>query len=269
MSHEAAVRWPSPLTSSGPDGPDGPDAWLSDESRLPARGAARGRPRPDRGPRRRLPPRRGPAAAAAAPGGGLRPRPAGPARGHGDRRGPRRTTPSSASGSRPRPARGRRTTCAPRPRATASRRRWPPSPGWSARRAGRRCSPTPSTGSGTGPPRVGTSAEVERLARRLADAEQALRDVRARHREQVEEYKTENASLRRKLGESRAAHRAEREQAEEAVRQAQEAHGVAETLAAGQEKEIRRLRGQVAQWEARSEAQRPRTGGPRGRSATR
>jgi predicted RNA-binding protein with PIN domain len=99
------------------------------------------------------------------------------------------------------------------------------------------------------------SVEVERLAGRLADAEQALRDLRARHREQVEEYKTENASLRRKLGESRAAHRAEREQAEEAVRQAQEAQGVAETLAAGQEKELRRLRGQVAQWEARSEAQ--------------
>jgi hypothetical protein len=97
-------------------------------------------------------------------------------------------------------------------------------------------------------------AEVERLERRVADAEQALRDVRARHREQVEEYKSENASLRRKLGESRAAHRAEREQAEAAVREAQEARGVAEAVVAGQEKEIRRLRGQVAQWEARAEA---------------
>jgi hypothetical protein len=99
------------------------------------------------------------------------------------------------------------------------------------------------------------AAEVERLTRRLADAEQALREARARHREQVEEYKSENASLRRKLGESRAAHRSEREQAEEAVRQAQEARGAAETLAAGLEKEVRKLRGQVGQWEARSEAQ--------------
>jgi predicted RNA-binding protein with PIN domain len=99
------------------------------------------------------------------------------------------------------------------------------------------------------------SAEVERLAQRLADAEQALRDARARHREQVEEYKSENASLRRKLGESRAAHRVERERAEEAVREAQEARGVAESLAAGQEKELRKLRGQVAQWEARAEAE--------------
>lgn len=99
------------------------------------------------------------------------------------------------------------------------------------------------------------TAEVERLAQRLADAEQALRDARARHREQVDEYKAENASLRRKLGESRAAHRAERERAEAAVQEAEEARGVAETLAAGQEKELRRLRGQVAQWEARSEAQ--------------
>jgi predicted RNA-binding protein with PIN domain len=98
-------------------------------------------------------------------------------------------------------------------------------------------------------------AELERLAQRLADAEQALRDARARHREQVEEYKSENASLRRKLGESRAAHRKDRERAEEVVREAQEARGVAETLAAGQEKELRKLRGQVAQWEARAEAQ--------------
>jgi predicted RNA-binding protein with PIN domain len=99
------------------------------------------------------------------------------------------------------------------------------------------------------------TAEMERLAQRLADAEQALRDARARHREQLEEYKSENASLRRKLGESRAAHRADRERAEEAVLEAQEARGAAETVAAGQEKELRKLRGQVAQWEARAEAQ--------------
>ena len=99
------------------------------------------------------------------------------------------------------------------------------------------------------------AAEAERLAARLADAEQALRDARARHREQLEEYKSENASLRRKLGESRAAHRADRERAEEAVREAQEARGVAETVVAGQEKELRKLRGQVGQWEARAEAE--------------
>src|SRR3954470_12459624 len=47
--------------------------------------------------------------------------------------------------------------------------------------------------------------ETERLRSRLADAEQALRDQRARQRAQVEEYKAENSTLRRKLGESRAA----------------------------------------------------------------
>ena len=97
-------------------------------------------------------------------------------------------------------------------------------------------------------------AEVERLTIRLAEVEQALRDARARHREQVDEYKAENASLRRKLGESRAAHRALREETDEAVRAADEVRAAAEGLAGAQEKELRRLRGQVAQWEARSES---------------
>ena len=54
------------------------------------------------------------------------------------------------------------------------------------------------------------AAEVARLRDKLADAEQAVRDLRTRNRAQVDEYKTENASLRRKLGESRAAERAAR-----------------------------------------------------------
>lgn len=41
------------------------------------------------------------------------------------------------------------------------------------------------------------AAEVTRLRDKLAEAEQAVRDLRARNRAQVDEYKAENASLRR------------------------------------------------------------------------
>ena len=47
-------------------------------------------------------------------------------------------------------------------------------------------------------------AEVERLRGKLLESEQATRELRARHRTQLDELKTENVSLRRKLGESRA-----------------------------------------------------------------
>ena len=100
------------------------------------------------------------------------------------------------------------------------------------------------------------AAEVTRLRDKLAEAEQAVRDLRARNRAQVDEYKAENASLRRKLGESRAAERAARAALEEQQRAVEEARGSAATQAANQDKELRRLRAQLAQLEAEASADR-------------
>ena len=100
------------------------------------------------------------------------------------------------------------------------------------------------------------AAEVTRLRDKLAEAEQAVRDLRARNRAQVDEYKAENASLRRKLGESRAAERAARTALEEQQRAVEEARGSAATQAANQDKELRRLRAQLAQLEAEASADR-------------
>ena len=100
------------------------------------------------------------------------------------------------------------------------------------------------------------AAEVTRLRDKLAEAEQAVRDLRARNRAQVDEYKAENASLRRKLGESRAAERAARAALEEQQRAVEEARGSAATQAASQDKELRRLRAQLAQLEAEASADR-------------
>ena len=95
-----------------------------------------------------------------------------------------------------------------------------------------------------------TDREVERLRGRLADAEQAVRDLRAAHRAQVEEYKTENTALRRKLGDTRAAEREARAAADKALRAGQAAEAEAAERCAGLEKDNRRLRGQVERLEA-------------------
>src|SRR4051794_22915553 len=91
--------------------------------------------------------------------------------------------------------------------------------------------------------------ELERLRARLADAEQATRELRAAHRVQVEEHKAENAALRRKLGDTRAAERAARAAAEEAAVARERAEAAAEERCAGLEKENRRLRAQVERFE--------------------
>ncbi len=93
-------------------------------------------------------------------------------------------------------------------------------------------------------------AELERLRRRLDEAEAAVKDARAKARTQVDGYKADNATLRRKLGEARSAERSAREAAEEALGLAEEARTRAATLEAGQDKELRRLRSRVEQLEA-------------------
>jgi predicted RNA-binding protein with PIN domain len=93
-------------------------------------------------------------------------------------------------------------------------------------------------------------AEVERLREKLQAAEQAARDLRARHRAQLDELKSENASLRRKLGESRAAERTARADVEEAEQALAEARANDDAAMTALEKEVRRLRAQVVQLEA-------------------
>ena len=94
------------------------------------------------------------------------------------------------------------------------------------------------------------AAEVERLRERIARADQAVRELKAQHRAQLDEYKAENTSLRRKLGESRAAERATRAALEETTRSDDEARSSLAAQVSAQDKELRRVRAQVAQLEA-------------------
>jgi predicted RNA-binding protein with PIN domain len=114
---------------------------------------------------------------------------------------------------------------------------------------------------------TGTSPEEVRVRQdRLEAAREDLRSERSRRREQVAALKDENQQLRRRLGESRAAARDARAQAEEA----QEARAGAEERAAREvvaaEAEARRLRerveelqGQLTEARARNRADRDAT----------
>jgi predicted RNA-binding protein with PIN domain len=92
--------------------------------------------------------------------------------------------------------------------------------------------------------------ELERLRTKLADAEQAVRDLRAAHRAQLDDVKAENATLRRKLGDTRTSERQAQAAAAEALAAREAAESVAQDRAAALEKDNRRLRGQVEQLEA-------------------
>lgn len=96
--------------------------------------------------------------------------------------------------------------------------------------------------------------ELERLRARLAAAEQAVREQRAESREQAAADKAENTTLRRRLGETRAALRAARADLEaaqrEAERRADEARTEAEARLGALEKENRRLRSAIERLEA-------------------
>ena len=88
--------------------------------------------------------------------------------------------------------------------------------------------------------------EVERLRSRLADAEQASRELRATNRAALDEVKADNATLRRKLGDTRAAEKEARAAAERAAA----GERAAVERSAALERENRRLRGQVERLEA-------------------
>jgi predicted RNA-binding protein with PIN domain len=100
------------------------------------------------------------------------------------------------------------------------------------------------------------AAETARLRQRLEQVEQTLREVRAAHKVQVDDYKAEVATLRRRLGEARTGERTARQEAESAVRAADAVRAEAETAAAATEKEVRRLRAQVERAEAELSAGR-------------
>jgi predicted RNA-binding protein with PIN domain len=94
------------------------------------------------------------------------------------------------------------------------------------------------------------TVERDRLQRRLDAAEKAVRDLRAEHKAALEVLKTENSSLRRKLGEARAAQRSATASSVEAAEAAQDARMEAEAAAAAAEAEARKLRAQVDELQA-------------------
>ena len=100
------------------------------------------------------------------------------------------------------------------------------------------------------------SQEVQRLRAKLADAELAAREQRARLKEQLDTVKAENTSLRRKLGDARAAERAATEATDQARAEAVAAASAVQASAASSETEVRRLRARVAELEASATAVR-------------
>lgn len=100
--------------------------------------------------------------------------------------------------------------------------------------------------------------DLERLRGRLAEAEQAVRDLREEQRVRAEAHKAEHTSLRRKIGEARAAEREARARAERAEEELAAAQGDVEHRVAALEKENRRLRAEGERRDA-EEAQARRT----------
>ncbi|MDN4160717.1 NYN domain-containing protein [Nocardioides abyssi] len=99
-----------------------------------------------------------------------------------------------------------------------------------------------------GPSREET--EVARLRGKLDAADRAARELRAMHRAQLEELKTENTTLRRRLGEARASERTARAASESAAAEVDGLRKEVESLASAQDREVRRLRTRVAELEA-------------------
>ncbi len=100
-----------------------------------------------------------------------------------------------------------------------------------------RLSETASTGA--------AEAEVERLRRRIEALEGQARETKATHRQRLDELRTENMSLRRKLGDTRATQRATQAALEEAREAVTSAEAAASQVAARAETELRRLRAQL------------------------
>jgi predicted RNA-binding protein with PIN domain len=101
---------------------------------------------------------------------------------------------------------------------------------------------------------AGRDRELERLRKRLAEAEQSVRELRAAQQTGEDalraEHQAEHATLRRRLGEARAAERESTTRAEKAEEEARRVRAEAESRIAALEKQNRQLRGQVERRDA-------------------
>lgn len=100
------------------------------------------------------------------------------------------------------------------------------------------------------------TGDTDRWREKALAAEQALREARTRHRAALADLKTDNAQLRRKLGEKRAELREAVATADAAGAVLEDARRRAEAAAAVQAREIRQLRAQVERFGADAQSER-------------
>lgn len=98
--------------------------------------------------------------------------------------------------------------------------------------------------------------ELEQVRGRLADAEDEVRLAAEDHRAQVEKVRAENSLIRQRLGDARSRIRALEQQVQADAQVHADAEAAARTERARVEKELRRLRSQMAQAEAETAAER-------------
>lgn len=92
--------------------------------------------------------------------------------------------------------------------------------------------------------------ELERLRARLAETEEAVRELKAGQREVEDKHRAEHTSLRRKVGEARAAEREAREAAERAAVELAALRAEVDGRVGALERENRRLRSEVERRDA-------------------
>lgn len=99
-------------------------------------------------------------------------------------------------------------------------------------------------------------AEVARLRVKLAAAEDEIREVRADRKARIDDLKTDNTALRRKLGEARAAAREAGTGLDEALTEARAALSRAEDEISARDRQLRQLRSQIDKLEREAAAER-------------
>jgi predicted RNA-binding protein with PIN domain len=93
------------------------------------------------------------------------------------------------------------------------------------------------------------AGRAERLRAQLDTANEEIRSLRQRHREQLAALKGDNSDLRRKLGESRTRLKSSESLLEQSIGRAEEAEASARSAAASSEAEVRRLRARIDELE--------------------
>jgi predicted RNA-binding protein with PIN domain len=121
-------------------------------------------------------------------------------------------------------------------------------PGWKALVAALNSVAAEQTGRAGSGDRV--DGEVaDRVRRRLEAAEEELRELRRRHKEEVQRLKAENAEVRRKLGDARVRLREADDERATLRSEVEEATAAAERRQADAAAELRRLRGRLGELE--------------------